>query len=99
MKLTDYEHLESLATKRGAITVQAADLLAWREELERMRIELADHEALNTNCDQYHAEVEKLRQVKLWGREVYRLLLFYECFTDLAELREDAPDAVRGEQP
>jgi hypothetical protein len=38
MKLTDYEHLESLVTKRGAITVQAADLLAWREEMQALRV-------------------------------------------------------------
>ena len=60
MKLEDYKDLES----RGAIMVNAADLLAWREEM-------ADHEALNINCSQYHSEVERLRQVKLWGRRVY----------------------------
>lgn len=37
MKLTDYQHLESLAAKRGAILVQAADLLAWREEIKTLR--------------------------------------------------------------
>lgn len=32
MKLEDYQHLGRLAAKRGAILVNAADLLAWREE-------------------------------------------------------------------
>ena len=32
MNLTDNPHLEALAAKRGAILVNAADILAWREE-------------------------------------------------------------------
>lgn len=37
MKLTDYQNLEQLAAKRGAIMVDAADLLAWREEMAALR--------------------------------------------------------------
>lgn len=37
MKLEDYQNLEQLAAKRGAIMVDAADLLAWCQEMAALR--------------------------------------------------------------
>lgn len=37
MELNDYQHLEPIAAKNGAILVNANDLLAWREEMRRLR--------------------------------------------------------------
>lgn len=97
MKLTDYQHLEQLAAKNGAIMVDAADLLAWREKMAALRVKLADHDALSANCEQYHSEVERLRQVKLWARQAYKALEHISNVSEwnAAPLLDDAPAEVK----
>lgn len=67
MKLEDYQHLEALAAKRGAILVEVADLLAWREELERLRERNAlledRHERLTNHNNILVAAVRTLREL------------------------------------
>lgn len=99
MKLEDYKDLESLAATNAAPIVNAADLLAWREEMVVLRAKLAFYEDRHERLTNHNnLLIDALR----FSKRMYQALVTINTIGPIRtgefstqELIDRAPDEVK----